>query len=230
MAADKNIIVSITDYVVEQNDCRLGPLDLSIAAGEFLVIDTEFPEHASFLLRTLATLVRPLQGTYRFMGTPLRFSNYQDILEYKKRIGYLSAGIGMISNRTIMSNLLLPRYYAENSLSLALAPETENLCERFGLTGRLLRQVTDATNWDLRTATIIRELMKHPDLLLVERPEEMVPPGTRTVLVDILQQAIADGKPVILFSRDRKFLERLSPTGRVEITGGMCCKNCPDRL
>lgn len=222
----ENAIAELTDYRVDRGSVGLGPFDLTLAAGDFLVIEADLPESAAFFLRVLATLVPPVRGVYRFMGKPLRFSDYQAILEYKKCIGYLSTGIGMISNRTILENLLLPRYYEENRLSLSIDAKTENLCELFHLTDRLLRHVTDATRWDLRTAIIVRELVKDPALLLVERPEEMVPPGTRFVLIDILQKAAAEGKPVILFSRDRKFIERLSPTGRIEIKGDVCCKYC----
>lgn len=226
MSVNKNTIAALSDYLVNRGEFRLGPFDLSISTGDFLVIESDLPEQAAFFLKTLATLVPPVKGIYRFRDIPLRFSNYQDILECKKRIGYLSSGIGMISNRTIMENLLLPRYYAENRLTLSLDAETENMCDLFGLTERLLRHVTDATRWDLRAAIIVRELMKHPDILLVERPEEMVPPGCRQALVGLLQKAYADGKPVLLFSRDRKFIERLSPTGRIELKGDRCCKYC----
>jgi ABC-type lipoprotein export system ATPase subunit len=124
------------------------------------------------LLRALATLIRPVSGTFFFSGEQLDFSDYRRLLPIKRRIGYVAQDAALLSNRTLRQNLLTMRYYFENSLRIAIDPEVEQLSERLGLKGELDRLPADVDPVMRHIAIAVREVSKSPELLLLDRPEE----------------------------------------------------------
>ncbi|MFZ5562413.1 MAG: hypothetical protein ACOZBW_00055 [Thermodesulfobacteriota bacterium] len=212
-------LIDLSDYTVRQAEVSLEHIDLSVSSGECWFVFSDHRESAGLFFAALATLVRPADGTYRFRGTVLDFSNYQNLLSFKKKIGYVSPRNVLLSNRTILENLLLPRYFEENSLSLALDKKAEEMCVLFHIRNRLDQKVTEANHWDLRLAMAVREFSKNPDVLLVEWPEEVVPPDRQWMFVNLLQQALVSGTPLVIFSRDRAFCESFSASGKITIKG-----------
>ena len=91
-------------------------------------IKADLPDDAHLLLKGIAMLERPANGAYRFMEKKINFSDHRNLLPYKKKIGYITSDASMISNMSIRENLLLMRYYFENSLSLDIKDNVKNLC------------------------------------------------------------------------------------------------------
>lgn len=213
------LLIELTDYTVTRAESSLERINLSVSSGECWFVSADNRESAGLLFSALATLARPKGGTYRFCGTTLDFSSYRNLLSCKKRIGYISPENALLSNRTILENLLLPRYFEENSLSLTLDKKVDEMCLLFHIRSRLGQKVTEANHWDLRLAMAVRELAKEPDVLLVEWPEEVVPPDRQWMFVNLLQQALVSGTPLVIFSRDRSFCDNFSASGKVAIKG-----------
>ena len=206
-------------HLVELSDCTIPPqgrgkgLDhvvFRLASGDVWSIHSENSDDAHLLLKVLATLARPVSGTYRFMGDVLDFSDYRNLLSVKKQIAYVASDSAMISNESIRDNLLLMRNYFENSLSLKLEAETLELCRILGIEDKLDMRPASLDVLDVRSAIFVRELMKSPKLLLLERPEDLIShtkyAGFRLVLKNLLQNNIS----VVFMSNDKKFVKSFS--------------------
>lgn len=219
-------------YLIELSDYSLkatGPGNglknfyFTLSNGDICSIQTDSTDDASNFLKALATLVRPVNGAYRFMGESISFADYRKLLPLKKKIGYIGQDSAMISNITVRENLLLMRCYFENSLSLVLDENASRFCKMFNLQDKLDVRPGDLRPVDLRIAIAIRELTKSFDVLLLERPEDYFGYNRFTLFKKILKDIVEPGPALVFFSRDRDFIETFSNM-KILITGGALTK------
>jgi len=195
----------------------------ALSAGDACSIQTDFMDDAHIFLKSLATLVDPQTGTYRYAGETIDFSDYRNLLPFKRKIGYIGQDSAMISNRTIRENLLLMRSYFENSLSLALDENTTRLCRTFDFEGKLDLRPGELRPVELRMAIATRELTKSFDVLLLERPEDYFGHARFDLFSDILKDTLEHGHAVVFFSNDQDFIDTFS-NRKVLIAGGTLAK------
>ncbi len=214
-------LIELTDYkvAVEGTDAGLNKFYFALSNGDICSIESDSTDNAHNFLKALATLVRPVNGTYCFLGEAISFSDYRNLLPVKKKIGYIGQDSAMISNRTVRENLLLMRCYFENSLSLTLDENALKFCRMFNLQDKLDERPGELRSVDLRIAIAVRELTKSFDVLLVERPEDYFDYNSFALFNEILKDILKSEHAVVFFSRDRYFMETFS-NRKILITGG----------
>ena len=206
-------IVALEDYTLwtEVENRGITAADLAVGQGEIWRIDTRDPAEARLLLRAVATLESPLVGSYRFKGQLLDFSDYRKLLPIKRRIAYISSDATLISNRTLRENLLLGRFYHENSLEIRLDERIRVLIDTFGLEDKLELRAAQLSQLDRRIAICIREIAKEPELLLLYRPEEMIDYRRFEPFVEHLEDAAAtETLAGLVLSYDQGFIDRFT--------------------
>lgn len=212
-------MIELSGYTVKKQGFALKRFDFAISPGECWFVSADYRDNAELFFAALATLVYPVEGNYRFKGTLLDFSSYKNLLPYKKRMGYISPCLNPVSNRTIRENLLLPRYCEENSLSIRLDKKIEDMCVLFHIRSKLEEKITMVSQWDAKITIMIRELSKSPELILVERPEEVVAPDRLWMFTNLLHQELVSGRSLVIFSRNKAFYDNFSPDGKVMLKG-----------
>lgn len=205
-------LVELSDYTLAFTGKEGGIEEFyfTLSRGDVFSVLCSLPDNARMFLRALATLVHPVKGTYRFRGKKIDFSNYRKLLPYKKRIGYIASDSAMISNMTVRENLLLGRYYFENSLSLKLDENTLRLCNIFDIHDKLDLYPGELQSVDLQIAIAIRELIKQPYLLLLERPEDFISHAKFNLFTKILKDMLLSGLSVVFISYNKNFVKELS--------------------
>ena len=199
--------VELSHYTLAQETAPNGlhAFDLALNAGEPYAIEADSQSHARVLLKALATLEPPHSGDYRFDGHALNFSDYRQLLPIKQKIGYIAPDATMISNRSVLDNLLLMRYYFENSFALQLADETEKLCRLFSLQDKLEMRPAELNPLDFHMAIAIRELSKAPQLLLMERPENLIGDHRVEQFIVILKERVLQNLTIVFISYNQSF-------------------------
>ncbi len=205
-------VVDLKDYAVSSdvNHVNLTVSYFSLSPNDVCCVYTDSFDLAHLFLKALATLVLPLKGIYRFNNRRLDFSDYRNLLSVKKNIGYIAPGTSLLSNRTIEENLMLTRYYYENSLEISLDGKTSALCDQFDISDKLHLRPADLDIMDYRAVITVRELTKTLDLLLLERPEDFVGYNRFHYFAENLETIIQSGVPVVFFSSDDAFIHRFS--------------------
>jgi len=219
-------------YLIELSDYCLNPIGtgnglnnsyFALSSGDACSMQTDSTDDAHIFLKALATLVRPVSGTYRFTGKTIDFSDYRELLPFKKKIGYIGQDSAMISNRTVRENLLLMRFYFENSVSITLDENVLKFFKLFDLEDKLDLRPGELRPVDLRNAIAIRELTKSFDVLLLDRPENYFGFKSFYIFNEILENTLEAGHAVVFFSRDRNFIETFS-NRKILIAGGTLTK------
>lgn len=188
----------------------LNDVSFSLDEGDVCAIESTNPDDAQLFLKALATLVRPLGGTYIFKGRPHDLKNYNEMLSCKKKIGYVARDAALISNLSLRQNLLLQRHYYENRLDIDLEPKALSLCGDFGLIEKLDQRPAELNTMEIQAAIVIRELTKKAEMLLLSQPEDFIGHAKFDLLVTLFNQLIDTRLPIVFLSYDQRLVERFA--------------------
>lgn len=191
----------------EKKGYGIRPSTFWLAGGDTVRIQTDSINDAHLLLKGMATLSYPVGGTYLFFGHRLDFTDYRQLLDTKKKIGYLTTGSALISNRSIRENLCMGKVYFDNDLSNTLDEETLDLCRYFGLNDVLNDRPVNLGVSDIRRAMLIRELTKKPRLMLVEYPKGFSGQRYLDRMVELIKDAVKGGMTLVYLSFDQDFVD-----------------------
>ncbi|MDP2646959.1 MAG: ATP-binding cassette domain-containing protein [Desulfobacterales bacterium] len=205
-------LVELSNYTLEAPGAGNGlkNCNFTVSEDEIYAVHSDNPEDAHLFLKALATLERPKHGTYRFNGQALDFTDYRKLLPFKYKIGYVAWDASLIGNRTVRENLLFSRYYFENSLSLTLDEKSGRLCNLLKIETSLEKRPSELNQSERKIAITIRELMKAPDLLLIEFPEDLVKGQTVDFIFETLTGIFGSAHAVVLYSYDEEVTARFS--------------------
>jgi len=205
-------LIRLSDYSLEPlgDGNGLKNVNLALSNGEALSIGTDSPDDARLLLRGVATLVAPKRGQFFYKGKELDLSDYRSLLAYKKNVGYIASDATLISNRSMHDNLMLMRYYFEDSTSIQMPEEVVELCRVFKLAKRLDLKPHQLDPEENRLFVIVRELSKNPEILLVERPRDFLRTKSFEALKGVLRTIVRKNLALVFFSTDEVFIKEFS--------------------
>ncbi|MCP3925263.1 MAG: hypothetical protein GY714_22040 [Desulfobacterales bacterium] len=193
--------------------------NLKIADDDIISIKTDEREDAYLLLKGLATLSYPTEGTYELLNEKLDFSDYKNLLCAKKRIGYIGSDATMLSNRSIRQNLLLSGLFFKNDQSLEIDDETMALCEKFGIVDVLDKRPYELNHFHLHVSLSVREIMKRPKLLLMERPEDFIGYEYISMFAEDIYDVFLKDSAIVFFSAS-KYVRDTFKESEIEIQQG----------
>lgn len=214
-------LIELSDYILPSAGSGYGihQFYFALSKGDVCAIESTHPDDATLFLKALATLIRPLKGTFRYAGRKKDLSNYRNLLDYKQRVGYIAPETALISNMTLRQNLLIRRYYFENSLSDHLDEQTRTLCTAFNIMDKLDQRPTALNAMEVQAAIVIREIIKKPEILLLNRPEDFIGHTNIGILGQMFSDWVANKLPVVVISYDRRFIRRFA-NRKILITNG----------
>lgn len=171
--------VEIRDLSLQRGDTRiLGPIDLSIAKGEFIAIIGASGAGKTSLLRCINALVPDFTGSVLLDGTDVRTLRPEKL---RRGIGYVLQNIGLFPHMTVAENIGLPARIAGRrdhdparvSELLAMMELPVDLAKRYpaGLSGGQAQRVA-----------IARALYARPAVMLMDEPFGALDPATRSSL------------------------------------------------
>ncbi len=178
----------------------LGPVDLRIAPRKTTVLIGESGCGKSTLLRLLNALIAPTAGTVHCDGVPL---GNIDMLEHRRRIGYVIQDGGLFPHLTAYRNVALLAHYLkmdkgkidariEALASLTLFP-----------TDGLDRYPAQLSGGQRQRVSLMRALMLDPPILLLDEPLGALDPMIRADLQQDLAEIFRTlHKTVIMVTHD----------------------------
>ena len=195
-------IIELRDYAHAPTGRGKGlqKFSFSLEPGDAYCLHADRIDDAHLFLRALATLEPPEEGMYLFKGEALNFVKHRTLLPIRRRIGYLGSDAALIGNRTLRTNLLLARYYFENSLSLELGEDVLSLCRLFGIEGKLDLRPSQVAPEDARAAVIIREITKGAEVFLLEQAFIVLSRPVVERYIEIVRKMIESGIPCVFYA------------------------------
>lgn len=192
----------------------LGPLDLSLAAGEALALFGPNGAGKSTLLRAIMGLEALDAGKIIFDGEQVKGGDPGRMA--RAGAGYVPEGRRVFPSLTARENMLAasddPRAMRQARLEemLALFPP---------LTGRLKSEAWRLSGGEQQMLAIARALMRRPKLLLLDEPSLGLAPNTASGLFEALGAVRQSGVAILIAEQNAAAASRLASRAAVLVGG-----------
>jgi len=189
----------------------LAGVDLSVAAGEVVVIVGANGAGKTSLLRACAGLLPVTSGQAEVLGIDLT----KDHTGVRRHVGLLGHAAPLYDELSAAENVR----FAVRALGIPVASADAAL-ERLGLVGRLRNTATGRLSAGQRRRVALAALLaRRPALWLLDEPHAGLDAPTRLLLAHLISEAVVDGAAVLLSSHEPELSVPLSDRV-VAMTGG----------
>jgi heme exporter protein A len=170
-------------------------ISLQVKRGEFVALFGRNGAGKTTFLKIAATLMRPTKGTLSIEG----FDIAKQPEEARRRIGFLSHNTFVYRDLSALDNLkFFCRLYGVDDSDERLL----NMLDRVGLRKRAGDTVRAFSRGLQQRVGIARTLLHDPALILLDEPYTGLDANASQTLNELLDNAVASGKTVILTTHD----------------------------
>jgi heme ABC exporter ATP-binding subunit CcmA len=172
----------------------LAGVDLAVAQGEVVVLEGPNGAGKTSVLRVCAGLLPLTQGEGRVLGCDLR----REGAALRGRVGMLGHSAALYDDLTVVENVR----FAVRAARASLSP-VDAVLDRLELGGRVRRTPVGRLSAGQRRRVALALLVtRRPELWLLDEPHAGLDAGARSVLGEIITEAVADGATVVLASHE----------------------------
>ena len=163
----------------------------------------------SSLFQLLAGLVQPQLGSYILNGDAnVSDMSFEEFLSYRLNIGISFDMGGLIANRTLEQNLLLPLVYHQ------ILPESEAIervhffLNALGILSQKDQRPAHVSGGTRKACCVLRSMILKPDFLLLDDPTVGLSRDSTQLLVALMETLMIEGhlRTVYITSHDDRFL------------------------
>ena len=160
--------VSKTYTINNQKMAVLDNISLSVAEGEFLVINGESGSGKSTLLSILSGLDRPDNGRIMLARRDITDLTEDQLAPIRNStFGFVFQSFHLIPSLTALENVMFPAELCGDSLAREKA---DKLLERVGLAGRATSFPHQLSGGEKQRCAICRALVNEPQILFADEP------------------------------------------------------------
>jgi heme exporter protein A len=190
-------------FALESEDIRktfghftaLGGLTLAVQRGEFVALFGRNGAGKTTFLKVAATLVRATHGRLAIQGIDIR----EQPEKARRHIGFLSHNTYLYKELTPVENL---RFFGRLYGIPDLDDRIHSLLERVGLQRRKVDPVRSFSRGLHQRLGLARVMLHDPSVILLDEPYTGLDANAVDMLNQILDDAAAAGKTVILTTHD----------------------------
>ncbi len=205
----------------ENQDLLLDHVDFDFPEGKMIWVKAASGAGRSSLLQLMAGLQSPQQGKYLINDVNMSDMSFEEFLPYRLEIGYGFDLGGLINNRTLIENVILPLVY-HKILSFREA-EARGLeyFEKLNVSKYKDQRPAFVPGGIRKLTCLIRALVTHPQILLLDDPSVGLGQDTILKYFDCVQELRAMGRAqhVLVSSFDDKLMSCL-PHTEIFLDGG----------
>jgi len=172
--------------------------NLVVEPGQVVLCIGDEDSGVGDLARFVLGLEHPPAGRVLVFGTDVRDLDYDQLLVFRRRLGYTQIGDGLLQNQSLRNNIGLPLQYASDHRLAEVAGRIERLVADFDLGDVAGRRPAQANEEDRRRAALARAVALDPELLVMEAPfDGLTARAARFLLERVLHRE--DGGPRTVF-------------------------------
>lgn len=200
-------------FAFEGADPVLKNTDFEFPTNEVCWIQSEEGQGKSTLLQILAGLQTPQVGQYYINNADIKEMTFEEFLPYRLKIGYSFDYGGLISNKTLRDNLLLPLQYHKLLSYREASARVDGLIKTFGFQKEANERPAHVPGRLRKLTCLLRALVHYPDLLVMDDPSVGLGAETAETFLRTIKELREQGSlsHIMVVSYDEKFMKSLNP-------------------
>jgi phospholipid/cholesterol/gamma-HCH transport system ATP-binding protein len=183
-------------------------VDFEFPMNDIVWVQAESGSGRSTLMQILAGLIHPNHGKYLVNGKDVLDMSFEEFLPYRLSIGYGFDMGGLLHNKTLKENLMLPLLY-HKILDYKKAEErVHEYLDLFGVIKHKDKRPSVVPGGTRKLTCLIRALILHPQVLLLDEPTVGLNQATALTYFDLIQLLRSENllKSVYISSFDEKIM------------------------
>ena len=180
-------------------------IDLTVRAGEFLVVMGASGSGKSTLLYSISGMDRPTSGNVTLEGRELTSLSDAEMSNVRlTRMGFVFQQPRFLSNLDVRDNILLPalKGVARGKDKNTAIARVDALMERFGITQIAGHGITQVSGGQMQRASICRALAGEPSVLFADEPTGSLNSSMSGEVMDTLTDVHRSGSTIVMVTHD----------------------------
>ncbi len=197
----------VKDFMLGELRVRaLGGVDLTIRAGEFLVVMGPSGSGKSTLLNMIGGLDRITEGSIFVEGTDIGELDEIGLADYRRsHIGFVFQAFNLIPTMTARQNVEFPMIFAGRGRA-DRRERAEGLLRKVGLGERIGHRPSEMSGGEQQRVAIARALSNEPPIIFGDEPTGNLDTKTGRDILTLLADLNAEGRTVIVVSHDPRLV------------------------
>jgi glutamate transport system ATP-binding protein len=199
-------------HLIEIQDVRksfgsqlvLDGIDMSIAAGEAVVVAGPSGSGKSTLLRCINGLETIDEGDIRFEGRSVPEAG-KDLYRLRAEIGMVFQSFNLFAHKTVLQNITLGPIKVKGLSEADAARLGRELLERVGIPEKADAFPADLSGGQQQRVAIARALAMEPKLILFDEPTSALDPEMIREVFDVMCDLARDGMTMIVVTHEMGF-------------------------
>jgi polar amino acid transport system ATP-binding protein len=189
-----------------KNQAALSGVDLRVLRGETIVVTGPSGCGKSTLLRCIVRLINPDSGKIIVTGEDVTTLSYSQLLDVRRRIGFVFQNSNLIQRLTALENVCLPLLASGASRDDA-EQRARRALERVGLAGSVIhRKPHHLSGGECQRVAIARALAPEPVLMLWDEPTASLDPILVEEVLDVMESLAKTGDTaMVIVTHEMKF-------------------------
>lgn len=184
----------------EEQVAAIRDADISVRAGEFVVIRGRSGSGKSSLLNIIGCLDQPTSGRYLLDDVEVNGLSDAALSEVRaQKIGFIFQSFHLLPRTSAAENVELPMVYAGREPDRAVALSA---LERVGLADRADHYPSQLSGGEQQRVAVARALINDPALILADEPTGNLDHAAGEVVMELLQRLNREGRTIVLVTHD----------------------------
>lgn len=198
----------------EEYVAALRDADLSIRAGEFVVIRGPSGSGKSSLLNILGCLEQPTSGRYLLDDVEVNGLSDAALSQVRAlKIGFVFQAFHLLSRTSAAENVELPMVYAERTPDRRAALAA---LDRVGLAERADHYPSQLSGGEQQRVAIARALINDPALILADEPTGNLDRAAGETVIELLRGLNREGRTIVFVTHDDTVAAHASRTLKIQ--------------
>jgi ABC-type lipoprotein export system ATPase subunit len=188
----------------------INQVDLTISAGELVVLKGDSGSGKSTLLSLLAGLDRPTRGELTVANHDLTQATPAELTHFRREVvGMVFQSFNLMPTLSVFENVCLPGLLAGKNL-LTVRSKAAELLEWLGLSDRLIHLPSQLSGGEMQRTAIARALINNPDIVIADEPTGNLDSRNGQIVVELLAELNRKWRRTVLIATHSSLADSLA--------------------
>ena len=184
-------------------------IDLSVEAGEVVVVIGPSGSGKSTFLRCLNLLEQPTKGTLLFEGNDL-LAKENDIDQLRQKMGMVFQNFNLFPHKSVLENITISPIKVKGQSEEEAKKKAHELLDLVGLTDKDDSYPASLSGGQQQRVAIARALAMDPDVMLFDEPTSALDPEMVGEVLSVMKTLAEEGMTMIVVSHEMGFAKEVA--------------------